>query len=174
MDGAIHADYAAARHQLELTQSYIRTPQTTVNLNGKVSDKSQLQIALRSNDLHELEILATALQAPASSANHGKQPEPLGLYGTANMTASVSGSLKAPQIVGQMDARNLRVKGSSWKVLRTNFTANPSHVTLSNGDLEAVPQGHINFSAQAESQTVGLYAFQSDYSQSFRSPDFHC
>ena len=65
------------------------------------------------------------------------------------MTASVSGSLKAPQITGQMDARNLRVKGSSWKVLRTNFTANPSQVTLSNGDLEAVPQGHINFSAQA-------------------------
>ena len=146
VDGAIHADYAAARHQLELTQSYIRTPQTTVNLNGKVSDRSQLQIALRSNDLHELEILATALQP----SNHGKPPEPLGLYGTANMTASVSGSLKAPQIIGQMDARNLRVKGSSWKVLRTNFTANPSQVTLSNGDLEAVPQGHINFSAQAD------------------------
>ena len=149
VDGAIHADYAAARHQLELTQSYIRTPQTTVNLNGKVSDKSQLQIALRSNDLHELEILATALQTAAPSQNHGKQPEPLGLYGTANMTASVSGSLKTPQIIGQMDARNLRVKGSSWKVLRTNFTANPSRVTLSNGDLEAVPQGHISFSAQA-------------------------
>ena len=66
------------------------------------------------------------------------------------MNATVSGSLTAPQINGQMDARNFRVKGSSWKVLRTAFAANPSQVTLSNGDLEAVPQGRINFSAQTK------------------------
>jgi translocation and assembly module TamB len=65
------------------------------------------------------------------------------------MNASVSGSLSAPQINGQMDARNLRVKGSTWKVLHTGFTANPSQVTLSNGELDAVPQGNIKFSAQA-------------------------
>ncbi|HWF05380.1 MAG TPA: translocation/assembly module TamB domain-containing protein, partial [Candidatus Angelobacter sp.] len=146
LDGVIHADYTGAHKELALTQSYIRTPQTTINLNGKVSDHSQLQVALRSNDLHELETLATALQAPPPGK---KQPEPLGLYGTATMNASVSGSLSAPQISGQMDARNLRVKGSSWKVLRTGFTANPSQVTLSNGELDAVPQGNIKFSAQA-------------------------
>jgi translocation and assembly module TamB len=146
LDGVIHADYTGAHKELALTQSYIRTPQTTINLNGKVSDHSQVQVALRSNDLHELETLATALQAPPPGK---KQPEPLGLYGTATMNASVSGSLSAPQINGQMDARNLRVKGSSWKVLHTGFTANPSQVTLSNGELDAVPQGNIKFSAQA-------------------------
>ena len=145
LDGAIHADYAAAHKELALTQSYIRTPQTVINLNGKVSDRSQLQVALRANDLHELETLAAALQTPAQ----GKQPKQLGLYGTANINATVSGSLAAPQINGEMDARNLRVKGSSWKVLRAGFNANPTQVTLSNGDLEAVPQGRINFSAQA-------------------------
>ena len=103
---------------------------------------------LRSNDLHELETLSAALQKPAAP---GQPPaQPLGLYGTANVNATVSGSLTAPQINGQMDARNFRVKGSSWKVLRTGFAANPSQVTLSNGDLEAVPQGRINFSAQAK------------------------
>ncbi len=161
LNGAIHADYAAAHKELGLTNSYIRTPQTTINLNGKASDRSQLQVALRSNDLHEIELLATALQKSAP----GQQPQQLGLYGTANMNATVSGSLSAPQINGQMEARNLRVKGSSWKVLRTGFAANPSQVTLSNGDLEAAPslqnaqnrhalgtpepQGRINFSAQA-------------------------
>ncbi|MBZ5508058.1 MAG: translocation/assembly module TamB domain-containing protein [Acidobacteriia bacterium] len=145
LDGVIHADYAAAHKELALAQSYIRTPQTVVNLNGKVSDHSQLRVALRTKDLHELETLAEALQAPAP----GKQPEPLGLFGTANIQATVSGSLTAPQINGQIDARNLRVKGSSWKVLSTNFNANPTQVTLSNGDLEAVPQGRINFNAQA-------------------------
>ena len=146
LDGVVHADYKAAGKQLALTQSYIRTPQTTLNLDGKVSDRSQLQVALRSNDLHELELLAAALQGPAS---HTNPPEQFGLYGAANITASVTGALNAPQINGQIDARNLRVKGSSWKMLRTSFTANPSQVTLSNGDLEAVPQGQIHFSAQA-------------------------
>jgi len=147
LNGVIHADYAAAHKQLALTNSYIRTPQTSINLNGKISDRSQLQVALRSNDLHELETLSAALQKPAP----GQPPaQPLGLYGTANVNATISGSLTAPQINGQMDARNFRVKGSSWKVLRTAFTASPSQVTLSNGDLEAVPQGRINFSVQTK------------------------
>jgi translocation and assembly module TamB len=147
LDGVIHADYAGAHKELALTQSYIRTPQTTINLNGKVSDRSQLQVALRSNDLHELETLAAALQAPAPK---GKQPQQLGLYGTATVNANVSGSLAAPQINGQMDARNVRVKGSSWKVLHAGFTGNPEQITVSNGELEAVPQGNIQFSAQAK------------------------
>jgi translocation and assembly module TamB len=147
VNGVIHADYAAAHKQLALTNSYIRTPQTSVNLNGKISDRSQLQVALRSNDLHELETLSSAFKKPAP----GQPPaQPLGLYGTANVNATVSGSLKAPQINGQMDARNFRVKGSSWKVLHTSFAANPSQITLTNGDLEAVPQGRLNFSAQAK------------------------
>jgi translocation and assembly module TamB len=147
LNGIIHADYAAATKQLALTDSYVRTPHTSINLNGKISDRSQLQVAVRSNDLHELETLSAALQKPTP----GQPPaQPLGLYGTANVNATVSGSLSVPQINGQMDGRNFRVKGSSWKVLHTAFTANPSQVTLSNGELEAVPQGRINFSAQAK------------------------
>jgi translocation and assembly module TamB len=144
LNGIIHADYAAAHKEVALTNSYIRTPQTTINLNGRVSDRSQLEVALRSNDLHELELLAAALQKPVQ----GQQPQPLGFSGTASMNATVSGSLSAPQVNGQMEARNFRVKGSSWKVLRTGFSANPSQASVSNGDLEAVPQGRINFNAQ--------------------------
>ena len=147
LNGVIHADYAGAHNELALTNSYIRTPQTSVNLNGRISECCQLRVAMRSNDLHELETLSAALQKPAPGQ---PAPQPLGLYGTANMNATVSGSLTAPQIKGQMDARNFRVKGSSWKVLRTNFAASPSQVTLSNGDLEAVPQGRISFSAQTK------------------------
>src|SRR5580765_657647 len=85
LDGVIHADYAAAHKELALTQSYIRTPQTVINLNGKVSDRSQLQVALRSNDLHELETLSAALQKPAPGQPPAQQ---LGLYGTANVNAT--------------------------------------------------------------------------------------
>jgi translocation and assembly module TamB len=151
VNGVIHADYAGAHKELALNNSYIRTPQTSINLNGKISDRSQLQVALRSNDLHELETLSAALQKSTSGQTPGQPvPQALGLYGTATVNATVSGLLAAPQVNGQMDARNFRAKGSSWKVLHTAFSANPSQVTLSNGDLEAVPQGRINFSAQAK------------------------
>ncbi|HZD94002.1 MAG TPA: hypothetical protein VE133_07090, partial [Candidatus Sulfotelmatobacter sp.] len=146
LNGVIHADYAAQHKEVALSNSYIRTPQTTINLNGKVSDRSQLLVALHSNDLHELELVAAALEKPVP----GQKPQPLGLSGTASMNASVSGSLNDPQINGQMEARNLRVKGSSWKVLRTGFSANPSQVSLTNGDLEAMPQGSIHFSGQTK------------------------
>lgn len=145
LNGLIHADYAARNKEIALSNSYIRTPQTSIKLNGKVSDRSQLQVALRSNDLHELESLAAALQKPVP----GQPPQQLGLYGTANVNATVSGSLNAPQINGQLDARNLRVKGSTWKTLRAGFNANQSQARLINGDLEGSPQGQIKFSAQA-------------------------
>jgi len=145
LNGIIHADYDAARQEVALTRSYVKTQRTMISLDGKVSDRSQLQVAMSSQDLHELELLADAVRKPAP----GQAPPPLGLYGTGNLTATVSGATNAPQIRGQLEAHNLRVKGSSWKVLRSGFTANPSQVRLSNGDLEAEPQGKIKFDAQA-------------------------
>jgi translocation and assembly module TamB len=143
--GVIHADYAAQSQELSLTKSYLRTPRTTINVNGKVSDHSQLQVAMLSQDLHELEMLATALSKPVP----GPPPAPLGLYGAASLNATVSGPTNAPQIKGQVEARNFRVKGSTWRVLRGGFTADPSQVSISNGDLEAQLQGKISFDAQA-------------------------
>jgi translocation and assembly module TamB len=145
LDGVIHADYAAARKEVALKNSYVRTPKTTLTMNGEVSNRCQLQVALRSNDLHEMEVLMAALSKPSP----GQPQQQLGLYGTAAANATVSGPLSAPQVNGQLEARNFRVKGSSWKVLRTGFTANPSLASVSNGDLEAVPKGQIKFSGQA-------------------------
>src|ERR1043165_8722785 len=115
VESVVHADYAAARKEVALQNSYVRTPNTTLNLNGEVSNHCQLKVALRSSDLHELELLMAALtkQAPppqdaqnrrASGAPApGQQPQQLGLYGTAMADASVTGPLTAPQIDGQME-----------------------------------------------------------------------
>lgn len=145
LNGAIHADYAAATKQIALHQSYIRTPKTSLTLDGKVSDYSQLQVRLNSSDLLELELLAANFRTPAP----GQPQQNLDLYGTASFNGAVTGSTSNPHVTGQLVAGNLRVKGSSWKVLRTNLDASPSLVSLRNGDLEAVPRGSINFNAQA-------------------------
>jgi translocation and assembly module TamB len=144
LNGAIHADYAAAGKQITLNQSYIRTPQTSITLNGKVSDHSQLQVNMQSNNLHELELLAANFSTPAP----GQPPQMLGVYGTASWNGAVSGSVSSPQIRGQLVANNLRVKGSSWRVLRTNINAGPSLASLTNGSLESAGQGHINFNLE--------------------------
>ena len=145
LEGVVHADYAAASKEIAFRQSYMRTPQTVINLNGKVSDRSQLVVAMQSSDLHELEVLAAALQKPKT----GEASPALGLYGTATLNATVRGSTSRPEINGQMEARNLRVKGSAWKILRTTISANPSQLKLSNGDLEAATQGRVTFNVQA-------------------------
>jgi translocation and assembly module TamB len=143
LNGNIHADYINATQSIALHQSYIRTPQTSMNFDGAVSSNSQLQVHVSSRDLHELELLADNFRAPA-----GPQSEPLGLHGSAQLNASVTGSLQKPQLKGKLEADNLRVKGSSWKILRTDITANPSSAALQNGELQAAKQGHFSFNLQ--------------------------
>ncbi len=120
VSGAIHARYAGKSGQLSFDQSYIKTSQTSVTLNGTISDHAALQASVNSNDLHELETIAAAFQAPGS--------EPFGLYGHATATATVSGSTRSPRVAGQLRADNLKLRGSEWKLLRANFTASPSQV----------------------------------------------
>ncbi|HEV2964645.1 MAG TPA: translocation/assembly module TamB domain-containing protein, partial [Candidatus Angelobacter sp.] len=144
LNGAIHAGYAAVNKTVVLNQSYVRTPQTSITLNGEVSNRCQLQVNMQSNNLHELELLAANFSKPTP----GQPSQSLGLYGAATLTGDVTGSTSKPEFRGQLTANNLKVKGSSWKVLRTNITANPSLASLTHGDLEAVPQGHINFNLE--------------------------
>ena len=106
VNGAIRARYAGKRGQLSFDQSYIRTSQTSVTLNGTISDHPALQARVNSNDLHELETIATAFQAPGS--------QPLGIHGHATLTATVSGSTRNPQVAGQVTADNLKLRGSEW------------------------------------------------------------
>jgi translocation and assembly module TamB len=127
LHGTIRADYSSARQQLSLRQSYIRTAQTSITLDGSVSEQSQLQISLRSGNLHEVELLAENFRlAPA-----------LDLYGAGSFTGSVSGPAGTPRLKGQLEASDLRVRGTRWKLLRTDIDASPSSLSFSNGSLEA-------------------------------------
>jgi translocation and assembly module TamB len=125
-EGSIHADFSAASQTLSFTRSYIRTPQTTINLDGTVSKTASLQVQVQSNDLSEVETTANAF---------GVMPQPLGLAGTARFTGTVRGSTSEPQISGQFSATWLKVKGTEWRNIRTTIDASPSQLTLQNGDI---------------------------------------
>jgi translocation and assembly module TamB len=137
VNGVIHARYAGKSGQLSFDQSYVKTSQTSVTLNGTISDRAALQARVNSNELHELETIAAAFQTRGS--------EPLGIYGQATLTATVSGSTRSPQVAGQIRADNLRLRGSEWKLLRASFTASPSHVRVDNGEMDSASRGRVTF-----------------------------
>lgn len=140
IDAALHGRYVAARKQLDLTNTYLRAPQTVLKMNGSVSDRSSLQVNLAANDLHELESIAAVVRPGAP---------PMGLYGTASLNATVSGSTDAPQVAAQLNSTNLRVRGTAWRLLRMNAQITPSRFTLENGELDPAKRGRITFELDA-------------------------
>ena len=141
LNAVIHARYNGAAQEIALNQSYVRTQQASIDLNGTISNRSALQVRVHSNDLHELETITEVFgQKPA---------QPLNLHGTASFDGAVRGSTKAPQIAGQLNASNLEIRGTTFRVVRTNLQANPSQVSLQNGDVELAKQGKLTFNVQS-------------------------
>ena len=143
IDSAIHGTYTAGNQQIALKDSYLRMPQTSLTMNGVVSNRSSLAIRLQADDLREVETVADIFR----TASQGQPLQPLGLAGTASFQGTVQGSTAAPHVTGQFLASNVHVNGSEWKVLRTNVDASPSLVSLQHGDLEPATRGHITFNA---------------------------
>src|SRR5690348_1900249 len=128
----IQARYTAADKQLALAPSYIRTPETSLSLNGVLSTTSALNVRFISSNLRELQSFL-----PASST------QGLNLYGQAGFTGTVRGSTARPQLQGMLAANNLRVNGGDWRSLRANVSASPSRASLQDGVLQAAPRGRI-------------------------------
>jgi len=142
LNSVIHGRYSAARDEITLTDSYLRTPEASLTLNGSVSRHSSLAVEIRSANLHELEAVVNAFSAQPAS-------QPLALYGTASFTGTVRGPTKTPQIDGQLNAANLRVHGTAWRRLRTHVSLNPTQASLRHGELDALPRGRITFNLSA-------------------------
>jgi translocation and assembly module TamB len=142
VDGIIHASYNSPRQTLALRQSSVKTAQTTISLDGVVSRNSSVQVRIASGDLHELEEIASGFRAPNVPL--------LGLHGQATLIANVTGPVQAPQIRGQLNASNLSFRGTSWKLLRTQFTASPSAISLDSGELDPASKGRITFQIGAD------------------------
>lgn len=139
LDSEIHADYSGARQQATLTNSYLRTTQTTLTMNGTVSRRSSLAIRLQANDLRELASLANLFRSPSA--------KPLDLAGRATFQGTVQGATAAPHIHGQLNASDLRFNGTDWKVFRAGVDASPDHASLTNAELDPQPNGRITLSA---------------------------
>jgi translocation and assembly module TamB len=143
VDSVIHGTYTGSSQALALKQSFLRTPQSTLTMNGEVSRRSSLDLKFQSNNLSELETVAALFRTPTP-----EQPvQSLGLSGTALFQGTVRGSTSEPHLTGQLTASNFHFNGTAWKVLRTNVDVSPSSASLQHADLEPAGHGKITFNA---------------------------
>jgi translocation and assembly module TamB len=143
VESAIHGTYFGGNHELALKQSFLRTPQSTLTMNGAVSQRSNpsshsLDVKFQSNNLSELETVADLFRTPI---------QPLGLAGTALFQGTVRGLASAPHLTGQLTASNFKFNGTAWTVLRTDVDVSPSMASLQHADLEPASHGKITFNA---------------------------
>ena len=141
----IHATYNGSNQQLALEQSYVKTPQTTLTMNGVVSRRSSVSLNLEANDLRELDALAEMFR----NAAPGQTLQPLGLAGAATFQGNVQGSMAEPHLTGQLSATNLQYRGTGWKVFRAAVDGSPSLLSVQHAELDPASHGHITFSASA-------------------------
>jgi translocation and assembly module TamB len=137
IDGSIHGSYDGAKNIIAFRDTTVRMPSTTVTVQGEISNRSNLQVQANANDLHQLEVLASALRGESSTQ----------ISGSATLNAVVRGSIHQPQIAGQLNAQNLQIQGSGWSSAKTEFRADPSQISLQNGSLVNAHQGKASFSA---------------------------
>jgi translocation and assembly module TamB len=138
VESAIHGTYTGSNQELALKQSFLKTSQSTLTMNGVVSQRSSLDLKFQSNNLSELETVADLFRPPGP---------PLGLAGTALFQGTVRGSTSDPHLAGQLTASNFRFNGTAWRVLRTNVDVSPSMASLQHSDLEPASHGKITFNA---------------------------
>ena len=73
VESTIHGTYTGVNQELALKQSYLRTPQSTLTMDGVVSRRSSLDLKFQSNNLSELETVADLFRTSTPPAR------PLGL-----------------------------------------------------------------------------------------------
>jgi len=147
LDGAFHVSYDGRSSMATLTDTFVRTPQTRVDINGTVGQKLNIRAQAHAGDLRELDSLAAAFQntstkRPAST----RSPGSLNLAGAADAQVFVEGSINDPRIHGQVKGRSLQVENTEWRSLELALQASKSGVSIENGSLVNARQGYINFS----------------------------
>ena len=146
LDGAFHVSYDGRANMAKLTNTFARTPQTRVDINGTAGQRLNLTVQAHAADLRELDSLAAAFQSgseqsTAKTASSGS----MNLAGAAEAQVIVQGSMNDPRIRGQLNGRNLQVENTEWRSLGLGFEASKSAVSIENGSLVNARQGNVNF-----------------------------
>jgi len=146
LDGSFHLSYDGRSGLATSTNTFVRTPQTRVDINGSVGKKLNVTVQARATDLRELDSLAAAFQnSGAQTSAKPSPPRSINLAGAADAQVVLEGSMNDPHIRGQVNGRNLQVEDTQWRSLQLGLHASKSGVSIQNGSLVNMRQGYVNF-----------------------------
>jgi translocation and assembly module TamB len=146
VDGAVHVSYDGRSGMATLTDTFMHTPQTRVEMNGTAGQNLNLNLRAHAADLKELNtLIAPFLHAAAESSATAPVPPSINLAGAADLQVLVEGRMSDPRIRGQLAARSLQVENTQWRSLELRLQASRSGVSIQDGSLVNGGQGYINF-----------------------------
>ena len=150
LDGAFHFSYDGSSSVATLANTFVRTPQTRIDINGTAGQRLNLRVQAHAADLREVDSLAAAFQNTGTnpSANTAS-PRSLNLAGAADVEVLIEGSMNDPRIRGKLNGRNLQVENTQWRSLALGLQASKSGVSIQNGSLVNARQGYINFAGSS-------------------------
>lgn len=129
VSGDLTVDYDARRGTLDVGNSRLALPHTTLQVSGSLG--RELRVQLTSTDLNDFLPLIPA-------ASPGAPPQlPITLRnGQAVFTGTVTGTVQEPHLAGQVLLTNFALNGSSFDRLAAGLTASPLGVSLVNGTVQ--------------------------------------
>src|SRR5712692_6840277 len=118
LDGSFHVSYDGRSSLATSTNTFVRTPQTRVDINGSAGKKLKLTVQARAADLRELDSLAAAFQnSGVQTSVKTPSPRSINLAGAADAQVVLEGSVNDPHILGQVNGRNLQMENTQWRSL---------------------------------------------------------
>jgi len=146
VDGAFHLSYDGPSNLASSTNTFVRTPQTRVDIHGSAGKKFNVTVQVHAADLRELDSLAAAFQnSGAQTSANTAAPRSINLAGAADAQVILEGSMSDPHIRGQVTGRNLEVENTQWRSLHMGLQASKSGVSIQNGSLVNARQGYVSF-----------------------------
>lgn len=145
VSGRIEGTYVRRDNSVKLTNTFLRTPETSLALNGTVAKHSSLAVQFRSSNLGEVVALTRLFATRRASPPAGN----FDLAGQGSFQANVKGSLTAPAITGYLDATDLKIDGTGWKSAHASIALDPSSIKVENAYVAPESEGDIRLSGSA-------------------------
>ncbi len=125
--------YAYEGPRIDVTRSYVATPETYVEFSGTTNagDASDFAFHVTSRDWQESDRLLAGIMTAA-----GARTRPVVVGGSGEFDGRMTGRFGAPRIEGEFSGRDLRAWDVTWGTARTALVVQNSYVDIADAEIE--------------------------------------
>ena len=118
-------DYFADRRNVELTQSEIHTPNTSLEFDGTLAARdSALELKLNTADLRDWDDFINDIRGPDATPSH--------IAGNIHWRGRILGPLSGPTFYGQLQAKDASFNQLAWEEIDGTLEYSPDFFSLTN------------------------------------------